>query len=642
MPPFGSDKSFNSLYTLKEPTLSESSTTKSRGDSSSRDTGIYNLSNPFIKKPASQNSSSSIIFGLGTSLKSNVGADLTLDSSKNKTVVGQNAGTSQNIVEQITQDSKENLNPDVTKSATAPEKVVEDVIKKINKAEASYNYIPPSFETFLLQNSKNKVLFNFTRPTFSYNLNIVSPIDQSMIPQFSGQTTISGMSNAGLDENPNLIPLEQAKTKQIDISNFSLLFYKTKNKPSSIEEMTSQANLFKELTPAKKELSVIDFLDVNTDYYFYVIPDKNLIDKISSLIVTEFDLSLGYFKVTTAGEKGILSDYVYKVRVIKDGELYFLEKEAINLKEIKDTKKTKSFYGTLLIEPKYDFVNSTIKKFAQKNSSLPFTISDSVFDSGDNYPYIKLRFKSKKSNRKVDVNLKYTVLNSDPVKLTEDQVGQVRTEKYTKLESVPVIVPTMFIGDIKYSNFFVSTESRLSVNQFIENIEKIVKQATDGKVKVFTEILKNDNQLTDFIFQPAVQKDIDDILNFTDKETPVHKLIKLAKLEAVPPNQEPSYKISKASLGNFLTSQDSKEKDLLKKFINELNSYYSSDNSKSIINVYNGKDDALYSFIGYTKQDLDKFINDYSDDNYLKQIYVNLIKNIEPGKDIIGDAILQL
>ena len=108
------------------------------------------------------------------------------------------------------------------------------------------------------------------------------------------------------------------------------------------------------------------------------------------------------------------------------------------------------------------------------------------------------------------------------------------------------------------------------------------------------------------------------------------------------PNQEPSYKISKASLGNFLTSQDSKEKDLLKKFINELNSYYSSDNSKSIINVYNGKDDALYSFIGYTKQDLDKFINDYSDDNYLKQIYVNLIKNIEPGKDIIGDAILQL
>ena len=101
------------------------------------------------------------------------------------------------------------------------------------------------------------------------------------------------------------------------------------------------------------------------------------------------------------------------------------------------------------------------------------------------------------------------------------------------------------------------------------------------------------------------------------------------------------YMISKSTFISFLASQDSIEPDLLKKFINELNVYYSSDNSKNIIEI-SSKDDQLYNFIGYTKEDLDKFINDYPSENYLKGIYTNLIKIIEVGKDIAGDSILQL
>jgi len=748
MPSFDPKQNSNSFYTPKEPNLNGSIENKNRGNKSSRNILPYNPNNK-----STTSSSNPLIFGLGTSLKSNVGADLTTDSSKNKIVAQQNTGISQNTVEQIKEDSKQNINPDVTKSATAPEKVVQDIINKINKTEASYNYIPPTFETYLLQNSKNKILFNFIRPTFSYNLKILQPAQQSSAPQF-----ISQISNEdeGLDQNINLIPIEPEKIKQLNIDDFSILFYKTKVKPSTIEEMTVESNLFKELIPSKKELSVIDFLDVNTDYYFYVSPGQGLTDKIKNLIVEEYDLSLNDFKIITAEEKGIATDYVYRIKIIKDGNLYFLEKEALNLKEVKDTKKTKSFFGTILAEVKYNFVDTTVKNFSKTNAVLPFTSGDSVFDSSQNHPYIKLRFKSKKSNRKIDLNLKYTTLNSNPVKLIENQIEQ--NEKYIKLKTKYIIAPTMFLGDTKYSNFLSSPDSRLSGIEFSEELKKIASSVIKN-----SNILVDSTKVEDFIIDPASQDTISLIKKQLNKESSIYKLFNKGTLiqepaklildidgfnnfdnnrvsgmtsvsldnkktftnvpfyakneleifkqavESYYPNifieYDPNFKflneyksmkiynasiqdvisvvnnsflkeiyykypdnviesaknnflllinnlkqeketsmymINKGSFMTFLASLDSREPKLLENFIKELNTFYSSDTSKSIVYVYDGKNDTLYDFLGYTKQDLNNFINEYPSENYLKIIYAKLVENIEIGKEMIVDAILQL
>jgi len=489
---------------------------------------MFDSKTPGSTSGTNNKKSSSLIFGIGGT---NSTIPVTGVNTKDTVLIGAIAGVSDNLLDTIKEDSEQNLKPDVTLSATAPDKVVEDIIKKINKGESSYNFIPSSFDVFLLQNSKNKVLFNFTRPVFSYNLSIASPVEQSNLLQFNDSN--NNIDNSGgLNENKALTPIVP---KQIDVSNFPILFYKTKNKPASLEEIKVETNLYKTLIPAKKELSVVDFLDVNVDYYFYASPGQGLVDKIKDLLITEFDLSIGDFKIITAEEKGILTDYIYRVKIIKDGELYFLEKDVFDPNKKEDKKKTKNFFGTILAEPKYEFVDTTVKNFSKTNSKLPFTSGDAVFDSGENYPYIKLRFKSKKSNRKFDVNLRYTIANTPPVELSENNIGQEVNSKYTKLKKFIPKVPTLELKYVKYFAFdkseqFTNTEISASIV-----LEQLIKElniffSNDNKKSIIYAYKGNNKVITinDILYQ-FIGYNLEDIDNFLNnfKSTYSESYIKL-------------------------------------------------------------------------------------------------------------------
>jgi hypothetical protein len=237
----------------------------------------------------------------------------------------------------------------------------------------------------------------------------------------------------------------------------------------------------------------------------------------------------------SAEEKGILTDYIYRVKIIKDGELYFLEKEVFDPNKKEDKKKTKNFFGTILAEPKYEFVDTTVKNFSKTNSKLPFTSGDAVFDSGENYPYIKLRFKSKKSNRKFDVNLRYTIANTPPVELSENNIGQEVNSKYTKLKKFIPKVPTLELKYVKYFAFdkseqFTNTEISASIV-----LEQLIKElniffSNDNKKSIIYAYKGNNKVITinDILYQ-FIGYNLEDIDNFLNnfKSTYSESYIKL-------------------------------------------------------------------------------------------------------------------
>jgi hypothetical protein len=446
---------------------------------------------------------------------------------------GSIAGGTQGLSETIQQESEQNTQ--VKQTLVQDEKIIENLLKKqyginvldtgniqVDKlsdiAKGLFNFIPAGFETYLLQGAKNKLIFNLTRPVLTFNLEKVSPqilgTDEYLLPQFSNM-------ESPIDNNND--SLEPKKVKQPDISSFPILVYKTKNEPNSLEEIVNENNIYKKLIPSNGQLSFIDFLDIDTDYYFFVTSGQELLEKLSSLFNVKPDGTLEeVVKIPT--------NYVTKIRIIKDGESYFLEKQNIDLNS-KNNENTKKFFGSIFVEPKYNFIDSTIKDFATKNAVAPFKQGESSFDSSNssNYPYIKFRFKSKKSNRKFDVNLKYTI-SSQVQTLSEKQVNQVKGGKYTKLDSFVAAKPALKILDSKYSNFYSSSESRLSAKEFITEIEKITKEKTNNKVKIFiSEIQKTDNQLTDIVFESATQDDMKMIKGGLSTTSPIFKLINKAK-----------------------------------------------------------------------------------------------------------------
>jgi hypothetical protein len=108
----------------------------------------------------------------------------------------------------------------------------------------------------------------------------------------------------------------------------------------------------------------------------------------------------------------------------------------------------------------------------------------------------------------------------------------------------------------------------------------------------------------------------------------------------LPPDS--NFIIDKAAFGNFLSNPESREPNLLQNFIKELNNYYSNTSTKSIIYEYVNDKQILYKFFDYTREEIDKFLEDYPTDSYLKEIYTNLSKNIDTDKETFGDTILQL
>ena len=92
---------------------------------------------------------------------------------------------------------------------------------------------------------------------------------------------------------------------------------------------------------------------------------------------------------------------------------HFMKNEDV---KILITELWKAAKGATQIAQTVDLQNSTFK-FGQAS-----------FDSASNYPYIKLRLTSKKTNRKIDINLNYTFLQTIKV-INEQELKSKNTIK---------------------------------------------------------------------------------------------------------------------------------------------------------------------------------------------------------------------
>lgn len=250
----------------------------------------------------------------------------------------------------------------------------------------------PYLKTYLYQNGKNKVLFQIEK------FFLISEDYDKQIRKLQEQQQYKIINNL---------------VKELFLDRISANIYMTENKPETFTDIVNKSNLFKTLIVSNNELNFENYLDVNKDYYFLVEAEQG--------------------KTTNENEK--IYDYsgLQKIKIIKDEELYFIENnqvatvekfkgdfilggpviETYTLKyyDFIDKEKIKTFLGKAFIESKFTFPGYNLNKVPGLIGSVDklFNLSEAKFDSSqNNSKYIKLRITSKKTNRKIDINLNYS------------------------------------------------------------------------------------------------------------------------------------------------------------------------------------------------------------------------------------------
>jgi len=156
----------------------------------------------------------------------------------------------------------------------------------------------------------------------------------------------------------------------------------------------------------KEGLSFYEDMEVNKTYYYFYYPYRDSqearVKVVNNLYVIGMaeDNFVGPFQ---GSENGLflsyfaLGSYINKVRLVKDENFYYLEREMLVPSDLTKNEYRRVFRNKLFVSPKSD----------------TFVAGPSTFDNGA--PYIKLRIKSKKTNKKIDLNLKYTTVSNLPL-----------------------------------------------------------------------------------------------------------------------------------------------------------------------------------------------------------------------------------
>jgi hypothetical protein len=100
--------------------------------------------------------------------------------------------------------------------------------------------------------------------------------------------------------------------------------------------------------------------------------------------------------------------------VSKSGELYFLENEIVSSTQEPKKELQKSFSSKVFAEANY-IIPDNIPGFKLTQNLISFghikEATNKTFNSSTDRSYLKFRIKSKKTNRKIDINLAYRFLN---------------------------------------------------------------------------------------------------------------------------------------------------------------------------------------------------------------------------------------
>jgi hypothetical protein len=215
-------------------------------------------------------------------------------------------------------------------------------------------------------------------------------------------------------------------------------------------DLLSDGNLLKELDVKSDNLSFYDILEPNKNYYyFYVSKFTKPTDETVYLIDNNY--------VIISGEDLYwFCSPIIKVKLVKDSNFYFLETDTLTENDFIETKYEESFKNKISITPK----------------SKPFGYGGSSFASGQEN-YLKIRVTSSKTNKKLDLNLKYTI-NKEKKNM----------KNYEKEKLKPEMVEDL--NDEIVKNIIKSKFKNQNVTELINNIVK----AEESSLKIETTNLK--------------------------------------------------------------------------------------------------------------------------------------------------------
>ena len=248
--------------------------------------------------------------------------------------------------------------------------------------------LPPLVTTVPYKDMNDKYLLTLEGNTGELNAEPISLrledeelIEKQILAQGSPEPP---MLNFYADDTPEafeIFRIDPPETESEIMSNENEQFYP----PTSYDSFRKKANYRQLLAPDTVSKSLVENIKPNLTYY-YTFRSKDHHDNISN--PTE----------------------VYEIKIVDDGGAVYLLTRLYEFPKIKrtNTKKMKKYLNlvpvleqTMKVETEEQNTNSTNVKLG--------TAEDSIFDSGKTF---KIRLTSKKTGRKMDVNVKFDIKNN--------------------------------------------------------------------------------------------------------------------------------------------------------------------------------------------------------------------------------------
>jgi hypothetical protein len=309
----------------------------------------------------------------------------------------------------------------------------------------------PDLSVDILQNKKSdtykgnkpKVLFNFNTGQFIKYEQIEKP-------------------KKNLESTNSYIPSADQifiNNSQPDIIN---VYRADKDVKNLINDLFNQDSLYK-ILDANKENCFYEDLEPNKDYYYFyfsqITKSKTTPVNITTNVNPLQDIKNTYingiytFDISTEEKMKkyssleyelkklffIICSNIVRIRLVKDDNFYYVERETITPKDLINLEYGKKFKEKFFIKPKEKAFELGLVKFSNNN------------------PYIKVRLTSKKTRKKIDLNLQYTIPNTVE-KINKEDIEKNNLQSIDDLDENLKNKINSFIGII-YKTMTVDTST---------------------------------------------------------------------------------------------------------------------------------------------------------------------------------------